>query len=275
MRDDADRDDADWVVTLADITDRKRAEAERSALLTAEQAAREEAERANRAKSEFLAVMSHELRTPLNAIAGYAELMRLGVPEPVPSAHHDYLRRIRAAQEHLLTLINSVLSFARVEAGRIAFSRERVLVSDLVSRVEPLVTPQMRAKGVQFICAPHDPQLAVIADEEKAAQILLNLLSNAVKFTTAGGRVTLAAESHDDRVALHVHDTGVGIASEMLVSIFEPFVQVDARLTRTTEGVGLGLTISRELAEGMGGQLTAESIPGDGSTFTLTLPRAG
>ena len=265
---------SDWVVTLADITDRKRSEAERAELLTAEQAARAEAERANRAKSEFLAVMSHELRTPLNAIAGYAELMQLGVPEPVPRVHLDYLRRIRTAQQHLLTLINSVLSFARVEAGRLSFTYERVLVDDLLKAVEPLVAPQIQAKGLHYHCEPFDGGLAVMADPEKAAQILLNLVSNAVKFTPPGGTVSLEAEAHDDVVALRVCDTGVGVTPDMLASIFEPFVQVDARLTRTTEGVGLGLTISRELAHGMGGDLTAESAPGKGSTFSLTLARA-
>jgi PAS domain S-box-containing protein len=274
VRDAAAGELSDWVVTLADITDRKWAEAERAKLLTAEQAARAEAERANRAKSEFLAVMSHELRTPLNAIAGYAELMQLGVPEPVPRVHQDYLRRIRTAQQHLLTLINSVLSFARLEAGRLSFTYERVPVDELLRAVEPLVAPQMQAKKLQYHCEPFDPGLAVMADPEKAAQILLNLVSNAVKFTPPGGTVSLEAESDEDVVALRVRDTGVGITPDMLASIFEPFVQVDARLTRTAEGVGLGLTISRELAHGMGGDLTAESAPGKGSTFSLTLARA-
>ncbi|GAC1477988.1 MAG: hypothetical protein NVS1B4_21390 [Gemmatimonadaceae bacterium] len=247
---------------------------ERARLYEAERAARECAEAANRSKSEFLAVMSHELRTPLNAIDGYAELIELGVRGPVTDEQRQDLARIRKSQRHLLGLINGVLNYARAEAGAVRYDSVDVVLNEALGQCEALVAPQMRTRRLTFRFAGCDPTLAVRADAEKLQQILINLLTNAVKFTDPGGRIDLKCAAVGRDVHITVADTGRGIAADQLVRVFEPFVQVDARLTRTQDGVGLGLAISRDLARGMGGDLTVESTIGVGSTFTLTLPLA-
>jgi PAS domain S-box-containing protein len=246
---------------------------ERARLFESEYAARAEAERANRAKSEFLAVMSHELRTPLNAIGGYAELMEMGIRGPITPQQREDLRRVQTSQRHLLGLINEVLNYARLETGTVHYDVADVRLREVVAGAEALVSPQAQARDLVLAVALCPPELAVRADAEKVRQILVNLLSNAVKFTDRGGRVELACAPSADRVQVLVSDTGIGIPADQLDRIFEPFVQVRADLTRTAEGTGLGLAISRDLARGMGGDLTVESTPGTGSTFTLTLPR--
>ena len=242
------------------------------------EAARAAAELANRAKSDFLATMSHELRTPLNAIAGYAQLMQLGVPEPVPSAHLEYLTRIQQSQRHLLGVINSVLNFARIEAGSVVYELRDVQIAALLAEVEPLVAPQMQTRGHKYACRLADPSLVVRVDPDKVRQILLNLLSNAIKFTPSSGEITLWAEALLDDAerfaAIRVSDTGLGVPPDKLATIFDPFVQVESSHSRSAEGTGLGLAISRELARGMGGDLVVDSVLGHGSTFTLTLPRS-
>jgi len=270
------------VVTFQDITERRRAAAaERQALAAAEdaraqaEAARTEAERANATKSQFLAVMSHELRTPLNAIGGYAELLEMGLRGPVTEAQLADLARIKRSQHHLLGLINDILNFARLEAGRAHFAVDDVSLDVAADDVTALVLPQLRAKGLTLARDAAWPRgLAVRADREKLQQVLVNLLTNALKFTDAPGAVTLVAERVGPEVRVRVRDTGIGIPGDQLARVFEPFVQVDPRLARAREGTGLGLAISRDLARGMGGDLTAESVPGVGSTFTLTLPVA-
>jgi PAS domain S-box-containing protein len=248
-------------------------EAERAARAEAE-AASAEAEAANRAKGEFLAVMSHELRTPLNAIGGYAELMEMGIRGPVTPAQREDLRRIQTSQRHLLGLINEVLNYAKLETGTVHFDVCDVPVREAIVGAEALVAPQGRAKGLTIVVADCPADLVARADEEKLRQILVNLLSNAVKFTNAGGRIEMSAGADDAALRVRVRDTGIGIPPDKLEAIFDPFVQVRADLTRPQEGTGLGLAISRDLARGMGGELTVASEPGVGSTFTLTLPRA-
>lgn len=254
---------------------------ERKRLLANERAARHEAERAaalaeeaNRAKSEFLTVMSHELRTPLNAIGGYAELIELGVHGPINDAQREDLARIRKSERHLLGLINGVLNYSRIEAGAVRYDMEDVSADEVLLTCEALVAPQARRKGLVLSYAGSDPALMVRCDREKFQQIVLNLLTNAVKFTDRGGRVELECAAAGTAVRIRVSDTGCGIDGSQLARVFEPFVQVDAALTRTKEGVGLGLAISRDLARGMGGDITAESTPQVGSVFILTLPRA-
>ncbi|HWJ23346.1 MAG TPA: ATP-binding protein [Gemmatimonadaceae bacterium] len=249
-------------------------EAQLREALDAAHAARAEAETANAAKNTFLATMSHELRTPLNAIGGYAELIEMGIRGPVTAAQREDLARIRRSQQHLLGLINDVLNFAKLDAGVVRFDLAEVAIAEALAAAEPMVAPQMAAKGLRFALPAWDDTAAVRADPEKLRQVLLNLLGNAIKFTDRGGEISIACDVGPTMVQLAVRDTGIGIPAERLQSIFEPFVQVDRRLSRPNEGVGLGLAISRELARGMGGELTATSTEGVGSTFVLTLPRA-
>jgi signal transduction histidine kinase len=231
-----------------------------------------EAEAANRGKMEFLAVMSHELRTPLNAIGGYTELLNLGIHGPVTADQHLALDRIQRSQRHLLGLINEVLNYAKIDAGAVTYASEPVVIAHVLRTCEALVMPQMHAKRLQFRSATVDDALVARADGEKVQQIMINLLSNATKFTEAGGTITVTCGVSPGGISISVADTGRGIPSDQLGRVFEPFVQVDARFTRTQEGVGLGLAISRDLARGMGGDLVAESALDVGSVFTLTLP---
>jgi PAS domain S-box-containing protein len=236
------------------------------------ESARAEAEKASRAKGEFLAIMSHELRTPLNAIGGYAELMEMGLRGPITAEQRSDLARIQASQRHLLGLINQVLNYTRIETGTVQYDLASVPVGEALAAAEALVVPQVRARGLTHVLGGCDPALRVRADRDKLQQILLNLLTNAIKFTEPGGEVRVDCASRGDRIEIAVKDTGIGIASDKLLQVFEPFVQVDQRLTRPHEGVGLGLAISRDLARGMGGDLSAESTLGEGSSFLLSLP---
>ncbi|HKH91192.1 MAG TPA: ATP-binding protein [Gemmatimonadaceae bacterium] len=237
--------------------------------------ARAAAEDASRAKSQFLTTMSHELRTPLNAIGGYVQLMEMEVQGPITEQQRHSLDRIARSQRHLLRLVNEVLNLARIEAGRVDFALEDLVIADVMASVVPMVEPQLASAGLRLESSV-DPELRARADWEKTQQILINLLTNASKFTPAGGCVNVAAIAESDarRLHLRVADTGIGISADRLASVFEPFVQVHTGPARRAEGTGLGLAISRDLARGMGGDLTAESTPGMGSIFTLSLPLA-
>ncbi|HVG44498.1 MAG TPA: ATP-binding protein [Longimicrobium sp.] len=246
----------------------------------------EEAERANRAKSDFLAVMSHELRTPVNAVLGYTDLMEMEIAGPVTRDQRGYLERVRVSTRHLLGLINDVLDLSKIEAGRMGVVREPGRAAVAVAEALSFVATQAEAKGVRLETACPHPGPEFLGDDDRVRQVLLNLLSNAVKFTAAGGCVTIRCGTGSATgsarlagegpwVCIRVDDTGPGIAPEDTEAVFEPFVQAEAVHTRSEGGTGLGLTISRRLARLMGGDLTLETELGRGSCFTLWLPVAG
>jgi PAS domain S-box-containing protein len=270
------------MVHFRDVGVRKRGEAERERLLADAEAARAEAEAANQAKSHFLTTMSHELRTPLNAIAGFAELLLMGLRGPLSEAQRGDVERMQRANQHLTSLVNDVLNFARLDAGHVEYHTLDFDVAAIVSELEPLLGPQLAARGLTLDhdgCASDTPGRPhrVHADPEKLRQILLNLLTNAVKFTDAGGHIAIRCETDPAAgvARVHVSDTGRGIPAGQLDDIFEPFVQIERNRTQESQqGVGLGLAISRDLTRGMGGSLTVESTVGAGSTFTVALPLA-
>lgn len=247
-----------------------RQAAERDELLMRERLAREEAERANRAKFDFLAVMSHELRTPLNAIGGYAQMLELGISGPF--TEQQALQRIQTSQRHLLGLINDILNFAKLDAGQVAINITEFDLRPLLEEVESMVVPQVRDRQLEFTVRLSAGSHVVRADQEKVRQILLNLVSNAIKFTQPGGSIDLSARRDGTTLVVEATDTGRGIPADRLPAIFEPFVQVQRELNAPDkQGIGLGLAISRDLARKMGGDLSARSTVGEGSTFTLTL----
>jgi signal transduction histidine kinase len=234
--------------------------------------AREAAESANKTKADFLAAMSHELRTPLNAISGYAQLMEMGLHGPITEQQRISLERIRRSHTVLARLVEDVLSFARIDAGHVEYNLTDVPMESLLDGVEALVSPQLELKGLAYSYCHIDPGVTVRADRDKVEQIMLNLLSNAIKFTDEGS-VIVECDMTPNEIRVRVRDTGRGIPSDKLQSIFEPFVQVESGLKRGAGGTGLGLAISRELARGMQGDIFAESVEGDGAVFTLVLPR--
>ncbi|WP_284352662.1 ATP-binding protein [Roseisolibacter agri] len=278
-----------FTLWLRDVTARREAEQERDQLLrdadaarVAAETARADAERANTAKSHFLATMSHEFRTPLNAISGHVQLIEMGVHGAVTGAQRDALARVERAQRHLLGLINDVLDLARLESGRIDYRLQPVSLAEAIRDAASMVMTQAANKGLALDVAAPPAAVQVWADPERLRQVLLNLLSNAVKFTAQGririevddaGSDQIADATPGDHLTVRVIDTGIGIAPQEAARIFEPFVQTDTGRARRYEGTGLGLAISRDLARGMRGDLTVESTLGVGSVFVLTVRR--
>jgi PAS domain S-box-containing protein len=262
----ADPDVAGFVVNSRDVTERKRAEAELRAALEAAQAA-------NRATSQFLAMMSHELRTPMQAVLGYADLLLAGPESSLTAEQREDLEAIRRGAGRMIALVKQILDLSRLDAGRWECVAEPVDVAKAVALVRRDVAPQAAASGLG-LCVELPPDLPPVrADEEGLHQVLLNLVGNAVKFTERGG-VRVSARTEDDRVAITVSDTGIGISPEALPYIFDEFRQADSRLSRRHGGAGLGLAIAKKLADQMGGCIGVESQVGVGSAFTLRLPVA-
>jgi signal transduction histidine kinase len=232
-------------------------------------------EQVTHAKTQLLYAMSHELRTPLNAIIGYAEILDLGLRGPLTTAQHTDLTRIKRAGNYLLSLVTDVLTVARLERSQVPLRIAPLRVYRVVAEAAELCSLQAAAKGIALNLEVRDDDVTVFADRDRVQQILLNLLTNSLKFTTAGGTVTVTSDSSDATVRLNVADSGRGIATPDLERVFEPFVQLEPHLTRLAEqGAGLGLSISRDLAQAMRGSLTLRSMPGVGSVFTLSLPIA-
>jgi signal transduction histidine kinase len=233
---------------------------------------KETAEAASKAKTDFLAVMSHELRTPLNAIIGYGDLISDGVSGPVTETQQRQLARIKASANHLVGLISEILTLSRVDAGKEPPLLERVDVAKLLDEAGAMVAPAATEKHLDFRVHPLDDPLLIETDVGKVRQILVNLLSNAVKFTDAGGVEMRAVDAGAD-VLFRVRDTGIGISPKHVDRIFDDFWQVEQPMTRRATGPGLGLGISRRLAHLLGGTVTVESGIGEGSTFTVCIPK--
>ena len=253
-----------------DITAEKRSEAELAELLRRVEMARDAAMEAGAAKTHFLANMSHELRTPLNAIIGFTRIVsRDG--EALPEKQVDNLSKVLVSAEHLLALIDEILDLSRIEAGELTLDISETNVTEVLREVTDSLEPLVDRPRVQLVVDASTELPRVVTDRDKLKQILLNLVSNAVKYTDEG-TIAVRAEAVDGRLRIDVSDTGVGIPVEELGKIFDEFHRADGAISPSRPGTGLGLTISRRLARALGGDVTVESSPGVGSTFTLDLP---
>jgi PAS domain S-box-containing protein len=281
-----------WLGTQTDVSQQQELEEKRERLLIAERVARSEAERAreaaqaaNKAKSEFLAMMSHELRTPLNGIVGYAQLLDVGIAGEMQPAQRDYLARLRRSADHLLALVNDILDLAKIDARELSTEMMEANVGAAVADALTISAPAAVARDITIDSfEDEDPPLTYVGDPDRVRQVLVNLLSNAIKFSDQGAGVSITAGCSPEAPGaaelggggpwtfIRVTDTGIGIPAEKHEAVFDPFVQADTGRTRSKGGTGLGLAISRRLARLMGGDLTLESESGAGSTFTLWLP---
>lgn len=258
--------DAAHEETVRALRDQVRfAEAE----LSVERQRRAVAERANRARMDFVARISHDIRTPLNAIGGYADLLLSGARGPLTADQVHDVERIQLSGRHLLSLADTILEYARIEVGEVRYNVDDVAVTPLLAAAESLVAPQLATRGVRVDVIPASRALTVHADADKVRRILVNLLTNAVKFTPHGGRVVVSAAEDDAGVVIRVTDFGSGIPAELVPAIFEPYVQLAPNVPGAT---GLGLAIARDLALGMGGDITVTSTVDMGSSFLLHLP---
>jgi PAS domain S-box-containing protein len=252
------------IATIRDITERKLAEA-------AIRHAREAAEQANAAKSEFLSRMSHELRTPLNAILGFGQLLSM---DELNDEQRDSVDHILRAGAHLLELINEVLDISRIEAGRLTLSIEPVLLDDMLKETQDLVRPLAGERGIIIQEDEREAHIHVLADQQRLRQVLLNLLTNAVKYNRQDGLVSISCEAREGNVVrISIHDSGAGMTQEEVGRLFTPFERLTAEQSGV-EGTGLGLALSKRLVEVMDGVMGVESVKGEGSTFWIELPRA-
>jgi signal transduction histidine kinase len=226
---------------------------------------------ANRVKSDFLSVMSHELRTPLSAITGYAGLLEEGIPDPATPAQKEHLERIRLRAVDLLRLIEEILAFSRMGNGDERFHFEDVGLHDLIAEVSGTGEALAKERGLAFDVRGPKGDAQIRTDANKVRQILVELISNAIKFTREG-KVELRTVMNDGTAGFQVSDTGIGVPAELHERIFEPFFQAEDALTREVGGIGIGLAVARRLARRLGGDVTVDSTPGEGSTFTLTIP---
>jgi signal transduction histidine kinase/CheY-like chemotaxis protein len=263
------QDDVNFLQTVANVL---TAAIERQRAETSIRQAREQAEAANRAKSEFLSRMSHELRTPLNAILGFTQLLELEAPTPSQAESIEHISR---AGRHLLSLINEVLDIARIEAGRLALSPEAIEIGRFLYDVIELIRPLAARHGIETVFTPVASGCdLVFADRQRLKQVFLNLLSNAVKYNRPGGRVTVTyGPTPDGRVRIAVTDTGRGISAEHMKRLFRPFERLGAEST-DIEGTGIGLALSRGIVSALNGELGVESVEDQGSTFWLVVPAA-
>jgi two-component system cell cycle sensor histidine kinase PleC len=255
----------------------ERSQEQLSELARKYEAEKVRAEGANKAKSEFLANMSHELRTPLNAINGFSEIMVGEMFGPLGDARYkEYAGDILSSGQHLLALINDILDMSKIEAGKMNLKFEPLTIEDVVEDAVRLVRNRAEAAGLAVqLEFPRDlPE--VQADYRAIKQVLLNLLSNAIKFTPRGGRVTVRADARPDplgeRVRISVKDTGIGIAAADLKRLAQPFEQIESQHSKTQQGTGLGLALTKSLVEMHGGALDIQSAPGEGTTVGFSLP---
>jgi PAS domain S-box-containing protein len=256
-----------FLAMCTDVTERKKTEEE---ILQA----KINAEASNRTKTEFLANMSHELRTPLNSVIGFADMMRSQVAGDINEKQAGYLSNISQSGKHLLNIINEILDISKIESGKMKLYKEDVLLVETYAEIIATLQHIASRKEIKLDISPWPENEYAYADRAKLKQILYNLVGNAIKFTNEGGSVIIGTRNDGKFIHISVSDTGIGIAPDGLERLFKPFTQLESFESRTYEGTGLGLALSKELVELHGGKITAESEPGKGSTFIFTLPSA-
>lgn len=257
--------DNKFLAICMDITERKKAEDEmlRAKII---------AENANRTKNEFLANMSHELRTPLNSVIGFSDMLLGGAGGELSEKQLRYLTNISNSGKHLLSIINEILDISRIESGEMTINKQKILLGEVYEEIHSILKQLADNKSIDFQMPLESEETYVYADKVKLKQIFYNLVTNAIKFTEKGGSVLIDSTIDDKFVHISVIDNGIGIDSEGMKRLFNPFVQLDSSESRKYEGTGLGLALSKELVNLHGGDIWAESEPGKGSTFTFTIP---